>query len=646
MTQAVQTVKVELKDGSIREVPSNTTLYDLAGMISAGLQRNAVVGKLNDKLVDLSTPIEQDAKVELFTLDSPEGLEVYRHTATHIMAQAVLRLFPGVKLAIGPVIENGFYYDFDGHSFSPEDLEKIEKEMETIVKENHSVTRQVVTREEALKLFEQRGDVYKVEIINELPEDAEITLYTQGEFTDLCRGPHLPSTGYLKAFKILSTAGAYWRGDSKRPMLQRIYGTAFPKKSQLEEHLKQLEEAKRRDHRRIGKDMKLFALMKEIGQGLPVWLPQGAKIRRALERYIVDLEERYGYEHVYTPNMANVELYKISGHWDHYHEDMFPPMKVEHEELVLRPMNCPHHMMIYKSELRSYRDLPLRIAELGNMSRYEMSGTLSGLQRVRNMTLNDAHIFVRPDQIKEEFSRVVSLIQKVYNDLDITEFSYRLSLRDPNNTEKYFPDDEMWEKAQSMLREALDDMGLEYFEAEGEAAFYGPKLDVQVKTAIGKEETLSTVQLDFLLPQRFDLQYVGEDGKYHRPVVIHRGILSTMERMTAYLIERYEGNFPVWLAPTQVRILTVGPRQAEYAQQLQDYFKSLGIRAEVDIREEKIGYKIREAQLDKVPYMLVVGDNEVQANTVSVRRRGAGDLGAKDYKEFANELLQEIAEKR
>jgi threonyl-tRNA synthetase len=646
MANAVQTVKVELKDGSIREIQHGTTLYDLAGQISAGLQRNVIVGKLNDKLVDLSTPIEQDAKVELYTLDSAEGLEVYRHTATHIMAQAVLRLFSGVQLAIGPVIENGFYYDFGGCSFSPEDLEKIEKEMEKIVKENFPVTRKVVSRDEALKFFEERGDVYKVEIIQDLPEDAEITMYSQGEFTDLCRGPHLPSTGYLKAFKLLSTAGAYWRGDSKRPMLQRIYGTAFPKKSQLEEYLKQLEEAKRRDHRRIGKDMKLFTLIKEVGQGLPVWLPQGAKIRRALERYIVDLEEKRGYEHVYTPNMANVDLYKISGHWDHYHEDMFPPMKVEHEELVLRPMNCPHHMMIYKSELRSYRDLPLRIAELGNMSRFEMSGTLSGLQRVRNMTLNDAHIFVRPDQIKDEFSRVVKLAQDVYKDLDITDFSYRLSLRDPKNTEKYFQDDEMWEKAQSMLREALDDMGLNYFEAEGEAAFYGPKLDIQVKTAIGKEETLSTVQLDFLLPQRFDLQYVGEDGKFHRPVVIHRGIISTMERMVAYLIERYEGNFPVWLAPVQARILTVGPRQNEYANQLLDYFKEQGIRTEVDTREEKIGYKIREAQLDKVPYMLVVGDNEVQANTVSVRKRGVGDQGAKDYKEVVADILQEIQAKR
>ncbi|UOF92243.1 threonine--tRNA ligase [Fodinisporobacter ferrooxydans] len=646
MTNAVKTVQVELKDGSTREVPQGTTLHELAGMISAGLQRNAVAGKIDDKLSDLSASIDQDAKVELYTLDSSEGLEVYRHTATHIMAQAILRLFDGVQLAIGPVIENGFYYDFGGVSFSPEDLEKIEKEMEKIVKENLPVTRQSVSRAEALKLFEERGEVYKVEIINDLPEDAEITLYSQGEFTDLCRGPHLPSTGVLKAFKLLSTAGAYWRGDSKRPMLQRIYGTAFPKKSQLEEHLKQLEEAKRRDHRRIGKELKLFANIKEIGQGLPVWLPNGAKIRRTLERYIVDLEEQYGYLHVYTPNMASTELYKISGHWEHYQEDMFPPMQMDHEELVLRPMNCPHHMMIFKSEMHSYRDFPIRIAELGNMNRYEMSGALSGLQRVRTMTLNDAHIFVRPDQIKEEFANVVRLIQQVYKDLDITEYSYRLSYRDPKNTEKYFQDDEMWEKAQSMLKAAMDDLGLAYFEAEGEAAFYGPKLDVQVKTAIGKEETMSTVQLDFLLPQRFDLSYIGEDGKYHRPVVIHRGILGTMERMTAYLIERYEGNFPVWLSPVQARILTVGPRQNEYAEQVLSYFKALGIRTEIDVREEKIGYKIREAQLDKVSYMLVVGDNEVQANTVSVRKRGLGDQGAKDYKEAANDILLDIANKR
>jgi threonyl-tRNA synthetase len=495
-------------------------------------------------------------------------------------------------------------------------------------------------------MFEARGDRFKVEIINDLPEDTILSIYHQGEFTDLCTGPHLPSTGRIKVFKLLSIAGAYWRGNSDNEMLQRIYATAWPKQSQLDEYVQRLEEAKRRDHRRIGKEMKLFALTKEVGQGLPLWLPNGAKIRRAIERYIVDLEESLGYEHVYTPHLASVELYKISGHWDHYHEDMYPPMQMDNEELVLRPMNCPHHMMVYKSERRSYRDLPLRIAELGTMHRYEMSGTLSGLQRVRSMTLNDAHIFCRPDQIKSEFKKVVELIQRVYKDFHITDYWFRLSYRDPNNTEKYFQNDEMWEKAQSMLKEAMDDMGLPYVEAEGEAAFYGPKLDVQVKTAIGKEETLSTAQIDFLLPERFDLEYVAEDGKMHRPVVIHRGILSTMERMTAYLIEVYEGAFPTWLSPVQAKVLTISPQFEEYGEKVADFLRSQRIRVELDNRNEKIGYKIREAQLEKVPYMLVVGAQEQENNTVSVRKRGVGDQGSQSLQAIAETILSDIQEKK
>jgi len=636
-------IKIELKDGSVRSFPAGSTLFDIAGGLSSSLKKAVVVGKIDGKLVDLRTPVTADAKVELFTLDDQEGLETMRHSSAHVMAQAVARLWPEVKFAIGPVIEDGFYYDFSGRTFTPEDLPLIEKEMKKIIDENLPITRAEVSREEALKMFTEREDRFKVEIINDLPEDVVLSTYTQGEFTDLCTGPHVPSTGRLKAFKLLSIAGAYWRGNADNEQLQRIYATAWPKKEQVDAYLERLEEAKRRDHRRIGKDLKLFTLSKEIGQGLPLWLPNGAKIRRAIERYIVDLEESMGYHHVYTPHMASIELYKTSGHWQHYGEDMYPPMKMDNEELVLRPMNCPHHMMIFKHELRSYRDLPLRIAELGTMHRYEASGGLSGLQRVRLMTLNDAHVFCRPDQIKTEFKKVVQMIKQVYEDFKITDYSFRLSYRDPKNTEKYFQDDAMWEKAQSMLKEAMDELGFPYVEAEGEAAFYGPKLDVQVKTAIGKEETLSTAQLDFLLPERFELEYIGEDGNKHRPVVIHRGILSTMERMVAYLIEVYEGAFPTWLAPLQVKVLTISGNQEAYAQQVVDYLQSKRIRAELDVRNEKIGYKIREAQLAKTPFMLVIGKEEAENGTVSVRRRGVADAGVVSFEAAAQLVLDAVA---
>ncbi|MGZ4107284.1 MAG: threonine--tRNA ligase, partial [Tumebacillaceae bacterium] len=550
-------IKIELKDGAVRHFPSGITLLEMAGALSNVLKKQAVVGKVNGKLVDLRTRVLEDARVELFTYDDPEGLDALRHSSAHLMAQAVSRLWSDVKFAIGPVIEDGFYYDFSGRSFQPEDLELIEREMKRIVQENLPIEREEIARDAALALFAERGDVYKVEIIEVLPEDEVLSIYRQGEFVDLCTGPHLPSTGRIKAFKLLSLAGAYWRGNSDNEMLQRIYATAWPSAEQLAEYLARLEEAKRRDHRRIGKDMKLFTSAQEVGQGLPLWLPNGAKIRRTIERYIVDLEESLGYQHVYTPHMGSVELYKTSGHYDHYHENMYPTLNMDNEVLMLRPMCCPHHMMVFKHEPHSYRDLPLRIAELGMMHRHEMSGALSGLQRVRAMTLNDAHIFCRQDQIKSEFRKVVELMQHVYNDFGIENYWFRLSYRDPKDSEKYFPDDAMWEKAQSMLKEAMDEMGLPYVEAEGEAAFYGPKLDVQVRTASGKDETLATAQIDFLLPQRFDLSYIGEDGAKHRPVVIHRGVLSTMERITAYLIELYEGAFPTWLAPVQVKVLTI-----------------------------------------------------------------------------------------
>jgi len=642
-------VRVQLPDGAIREFESGVTVEEVAGAISPSLRKNAVAGKINGKAVDLSTPLTEDVSLEILTLDSKEGLEVMRHSTAHLMAQAVKRLYGAdkVKLGVGPVIEDGFYYDMDVETpITQDDLARIEAEMEKIIKEDLPIVRRVVSRDEALKIYEEVGDPYKLELIQELPEDEVITIYEQGEFFDLCRGPHVPSTGRIKAFKLLSVAGAYWRGDSKNKMLQRVYGTAFAKKSELDEHLRLLEEAKKRDHRKLGRELETFTFSREVGQGLPLWLPNGAKIRRTLERYIVDLEEKLGYLHVYTPVLANVELYKISGHWEHYKDDMFPPMKLDNEELVLRPMNCPHHMMVYKSQMRSYRDLPLRIAELGTMHRYEMSGALTGLHRVRAMTLNDAHIFCRMDQIKEEFARVVNLIRQVYEDFGIKEYRFRLSYRDPNDKEKYWPDDQMWETTQRMLREVVEEMGLPFYEAEGEAAFYGPKLDVQIKTALGREETLSTAQIDVLLPERFDLEYVGEDGQKHRPVVIHRSIISTMERMTAFLLENFAGALPLWLSPVQVKVIPVNLAYENYVRQVTERLQAAGVRAEADLRNETMGYKIREAQTQKIPYMLIVGQKEEASGTVSVRRRGQGDLGAEPLEAFIARVTGEIASRR
>ncbi len=639
-----EVVKITFPDGAVKEFPQGTTSEDIAASISPGLKKKAIAGKLNGQLIDLRRPIHEDGSIEIVTQDSPEALEVLRHSTAHLMAQAVKRLYPGVKLGVGPVIEGGFYYDMDLEvSLTPDDLPKIEKEMAKIVNENLEIVRKEVSRAEAVQLYKEIGDEYKLELIEAIPDEETVTIYEQGEFFDLCRGIHVPSTGKIKEFKLLSIAGAYWRGDSNNKMLQRIYGTAFFKKEDLKEHLRLLEEAKERDHRKLGKELSLFTTSQKVGQGLPLWLPKGATIRRIIERYIVDKEVSLGYDHVYTPIMANVELYKTSGHWDHYHEDMFPVMEMDNEQLVLRPMNCPHHMMVYKNSMHSYRELPIRIAELGTMHRYEMSGALSGLQRVRGMTLNDAHIFVRPDQIKEEFQRVVSLILEVYKDFNITDYSFRLSYRDPQDKEKYYDDDAMWEKAQGMLKQAMDELGLDYYEAEGEAAFYGPKLDVQVKTALGKDETLSTVQLDFLLPERFDLTYVGEDGKPHRPVVIHRGVVSTMERFVAYLIEEYKGAFPTWLAPVQVQVIPVSPEvHYDYARSVQEQLKAAGFRVELDGRDEKIGYKIREAQLQKIPYMLVVGDKEVAEDAVNVRKYGEQKSETQAFSEFLQSLKAEV----
>ncbi|CAN2249606.1 threonine--tRNA ligase [Bacillus vallismortis] len=636
-------VKITFPDGAVKEFAKGTTTEDIAASISPGLKKKSLAGKLNGKEIDLKMPINEDGKVEIITEGSEEGLQIMRHSTAHLLAQAIKRIYKDVKFGVGPVIENGFYYDVEmEEAITPEDLPKIEKEMKKIVNANLPIVRKEVSREEAKARFAEIGDDLKLELLDAIPEGETVSIYEQGEFFDLCRGVHVPSTGKIKEFKLLSLAGAYWRGDSNNQMLQRIYGTAFFKKTDLEEHLRMLEEAKERDHRKLGKELKLFANSQKVGQGLPLWLPKGATIRRVIERYIVDKEISLGYEHVYTPVLGSKELYETSGHWEHYQEGMFPPMEMDNETLVLRPMNCPHHMMIYKQDIHSYRELPIRIAELGTMHRYEMSGALSGLQRVRGMTLNDAHIFVRPDQIKDEFIRTVRLIQDVYEDFGLSDYTFRLSYRDPEDTEKYFDDDEMWNKAQSMLKEAMDEIGHDYYEAEGEAAFYGPKLDVQVKTAIGKEETLSTVQLDFLLPERFDLTYIGEDGKQHRPVVIHRGVVSTMERFVAFLIEEHKGALPTWLAPVQFQVIPVSPAvHLDYAKKVQERLQREGLRVEVDIRDEKIGYKIREAQMQKIPYMLVVGDQEAENGAVNVRKYGEQNSDTISLDDFVKKAVAE-----
>ena len=640
-------LEIIFPDGAKKEFPAGITGEDIAGSISSGLKKQAIAVNIDGVAYDLRTPLPNGGAIEIVTLKQEQGVEIMRHSAAHLLAQAVKRLYGNVQFGVGPVIENGFFYDMDLEaSITPEDLPKIEKEMQRIVDANLPIVRKVVSREEAKAMFSEIGDKLKLELIDAIPEDQDVTIYEQGEFFDLCRGIHVPSTGKIKVFKLLSISGAYWRGDSKNQMLQRIYGTAFEKKGELDHHLKMLEEAKERDHRKLGKELELFTVSQKVGQGLPLWLPKGATIRRTIERYIVDLEEKLGYDHVYTPVLGSVELYKTSGHWDHYKDDMFPTMEMDNEDLVLRPMNCPHHMMVYKNELHSYRSLPIRIAELGTMHRHEMSGALAGLQRVRAMTLNDAHIFARPDQLKDEFIRVVNLVQAVYKDFGIDDYSFRLSYRDPEDKEKYVDNDAMWEKAQAMLKETMEDLELDYVEAEGEAAFYGPKLDVQVKTALGKDETLSTVQLDFHLPERFDLTYIGEDGKEHRPVVIHRGVVSTMERFVAFLIEEYKGAFPTWLAPVQAKIIPVSPEaHMDYARQVEDTLRMEGIRVQVDERDEKMGYKIREAQVQKIPFQIVVGDQEVTDQAVNIRRYGEKQSETKDLKAFTAEIKEEV-EKR
>jgi threonyl-tRNA synthetase len=579
-------------------------------------------------------------------ITSSDFLSRMRHTTAHVMAQAVKEIFPDVKMGIGPVIEDGFYYDFDlPRPLTPEDLPAIEEKMARIVAENLPLTRFVEPREQARARVEAANQPYKVELIDSLPPGEEISFYQQGDFIDLCRGPHIESTGRIGAFKLMNIAGAYWRGSEKNPQMTRIYGTAWQKRSQLEAYLERLEEARRRDHRVLGKQLGIFANSAEVGPGLPLWLPNGAAVRHALEQYIVEKERVAGYEHVYTPDIAKVDLYKQSGHWAHYKDSMFPVMKAENEEFVLRPMNCPHHIEIYKTDRHSYRELPIRLAELGTMYRYEKSGELAGLSRVRAMTLSDAHIFCREDQVKEEVKRSILLIEDAYRTLGITQYRYRLSLHDPADAEKYISDPALWEKAESELREVFAELGLPYFEGAGEAAFYGPKIDIQLANVLGHEETVSTVQVDRHLPKQFDLEYIGEDSKPHRPVMIHRGYLSTMERMISFLIEHYAGAFPTWLAPEQVRLLPIADRHTPWCEDLRRHLVAMGFRATVDGRSEKTGKKVAEAQVAKVPYMLVVGDRDIEAQSVSVRHRERGDLGPRPVDRFLADLKSEVDSK-
>lgn len=575
------------------------------------------------------------------TMEVEEGM--YWHTTAHILAQAVKRLFPNYKLTIGPAIENGFYYDFDVEKpFTEEDIAKLEEEMKNIIKEDLIIERFELPREEAIKLMEEREEPYKMELIKELPEGEVISFYKQGEFVDLCRGPHLPSTGKVKAIKLTSMSSAYWKGDAKNKSLQRVYGISFPKASELEEYLTKLEEAKQRDHRKLGKELGIFMTHDLVGKGLPMYLPNGYIVWELLENYIKGKEKKLGYKHVLTPPLATVDLYKTSGHWDHYKDGMFPKMEVEGEEFVLRPMNCPHHMMIYANTIHSYRDLPIRIGEIARDCRFESSGTLKGIERTRAFCQNDAHLFVTPEQIEEEFRTVVNLILEVYKELNITDYHFELSLRDPEDKVKYHPDDEMWNNAENKLRQVLNDIGIPYVEKIGEAAFYGPKLDVQVKPAVGNEYTISTCQLDFCLPAKFNLSYIDKDGEKKMPVVLHRAILGSIDRFIAYYLEETKGALPTWLAPVQVKILPITDKQMDYAKGVTDKLVENGIRAELDTRQEKIGYKIREAQMEKVPYMLIIGDKEIEANAVGVRTRKEGDIGQMQLSNFVGKIQREI----
>ena len=631
-----------LPDGSKKEFESAVTVSELASSISTSLAKNAVAGKVDGEVKPLDFSLAEDHEVAILTNKDAEGLSVLRATVAFVLEAIVKEKYPEIKLGQAEISENGFFIETDKEEqIKVTELPELEKALQKAVKNGQAIEHVQVAKSELADAF--KDDPYKQELLADYGETVDA--YKLGDFVDFGFDALLPNTGKIKKFKLLSVAGAYWKGKSSNPMLQRIFGTAFFKEADLEADLKRRAEIKERDHRTIGRDLDLFFVDPKVGAGLPYWMPKGATIRRIIERYIVDKEVAAGYEHVYTPVLMNLDAYKTSGHWAHYREDMFPPMDMgEGEWLELRPMNCPSHIQIYKHHIRSYRELPIRIAELGMMHRYEKSGALSGLQRVREMTLNDGHTFVALDQVQEEFARTLKIIMDVYHDFNINDYYFRLSYRDPKNTDKYFANDEMWERSQSMLKAAMDDMGLDYVEAEGEAAFYGPKLDIQTKTALGNDETMSTIQLDFMLPERFELTYVGADGEEHRPVMIHRGIVGTMERFIAYLTEIYKGAFPTWLAPVQAEIIPVNlDAHSDYAKKVRDELIAKGFRAEIDFRNEKLGYKIRESQTQKVPYTLVLGDDEMNAGTVNVRPYGTEEQNTESLDEFMDKLSKDVS---
>ena len=639
-------MKITLKDGSVKEYQEAKTVYEIASDISEGLARVACAGEVNGEIVDLRTEISDDCELSIVTASDPEGLRVIRHTASHILAEAVKRLFPNAKLAIGPAIDDGFYYDFDSESFSREDLDNLEAEMKKIIKEGHEITRYTLSRNDAIKFMEEKGESYKVELIEDLPEDAEISFYDQGGFVDLCAGPHLMSTKGVKAYKLLSSSMAYWRGDSNKARLHRIYGTAFNKKDELKEHLAKLEDAKLRDHNRLGREMGLFTTVDVIGQGLPLFTPKGTKMIMKLQRWIEDLEDNeWGYVRTRTPLMAKADLYKISGHWDHYMDGMFILNKDsdDKETMALRPMTCPFQYYVYMNEQHSYRDLPYRMSETSTLFRNEDSGEMHGLTRVRQFTITEAHIILRPDQAEEELTRCTELCHYVMKTLGINgDVTYRLSKWDPNNKEKYLGDEEYWNSTQQYLRDVMNENHIPFTEADGEAAFYGPKIDIQAKNVYGKEDTMVTIQLDCASAEKFGMYYIDEKGEKVLPWIIHRTSMGCYERTLAWLIEHYAGKFPTWLCPEQVRVLPISEKYMDYANKVAAELKKKRVDVTVDSRAEKIGYKIREARLDKLPYMLVVGQQEEADGTVSVRSRFAGDEGVKPLDEFIAQICEEI----
>ena len=642
-------MKITLKDGKILEYSEPKHLYEIAGDISEGLMRASLAAEVDGEVLGMGEVIESDATITFLTFDDQKGKDVFRHTASHILAQAVKRLYPEAKLAIGPAIENGFYYDIDTDvSFTPEVLAKIEAEMKKIVKENLPVRKIIKSRDDALKYFEEKGEIYKVELISDLPEDAEISFYEQGEFIDLCAGPHISSTGKVKAFTLTGTAGAYWRGDEKNKMLQRIYGTAFTSKSDMEEFLAAQEEARKRDHNKLGRELDIFTTVDVIGQGLPVMLPKGTKILQTLQRWVEDYEEANGWLRTKTPLMAKSDLYKISGHWDHYLEGMFVMGDPESDKEVfaLRPMTCPFQYQAYLSKMRSYRDLPLRYAETSTLFRNEASGEMHGLIRVRQFTISEGHLMCRPDQLEEEFKKCLEMTNYMMKTLGLYEdISYRFSQWDPDNKEKYIGTVEQWDEAQGVMKNILDDLGIDYKIGIGEAAFYGPKLDIQIKNVFGKEDTLITIQVDQMLAEKFGMEYTDSDGSKKNPYIIHRTSIGCYERTLALLIEKYAGAFPTWLAPVQAKILPITDAQKEYAREYANVLRANGVLVEVDDRNEKIGYKIREAQLEKVPYMLIVGEKEIESGAVAVRSRKEGDLGQVSKEDFIANITKEIREK-